>query len=153
MEGRYIILEIIPDAISPEKGNIIQLSALKLNGLKLEDRFDYRLNNDKYTNNDLKEITSYDKDKFIYLNSSKEIMKKFKIWTDNLPLLIIDNIYTKNFLKELSNKKESIFKYLNLEFSDDIIDKIIQKYNLQPSNYIVDILYEALIYESNNKEK
>ena len=31
------------------------------------------------------------------------------------------------------------------------IDDIIEKYNLEPSNYIVDLLYEALIYESNNK--
>ena len=40
----YIILELIPDAISPDKGQVIQLSALKLRGLKLIDRFDYRLN-------------------------------------------------------------------------------------------------------------
>ena len=29
----------------------------------------------------------------------------------------------------------------------------MQKYNLEPSNHLVDLLYEAIIYESNNKEK
>ena len=38
-----------------------------------------------------------------------------------------------------------------MEYNDNIIDEIIKKYNLEPSNYIVDLLYEALIYESNNK--
>jgi hypothetical protein len=42
--GNYIILELIPEAISPDKGSIVQLSALKLNDLTLIDRFDYRLN-------------------------------------------------------------------------------------------------------------
>ena len=31
---KYIILEIIPTAIHPSKGDIIQLSALKLDGLQ-----------------------------------------------------------------------------------------------------------------------
>ncbi len=38
-----------------------------------------------------------------------------------------------------------------MTYNDEIIDDIIEKYNLEPSNYIVDLLYEALIYESNNK--
>lgn len=149
----YIILELIPDAISPDKGNIIQLSALKLHGLKLIDRFDYRLNYDKIDNTDLKTLISYDKDSFEYTDNSDDIIKKFSSWSNNLPLLIIDNNYTYNFLSELNNEKESIFKYLNLEFSDDVIDKVISKYSLEPSNYIVDLLYEALIFESNNKDK
>ena len=153
MDGKYIILELIPDGISPSKGNIIQLSALKLDGLKLLDRFDYRLNYDKFNNIDLKNLISYDIDNFIYVNSSKEIINKFKEWIEDLPLLIIDNIYTINFLEGISNNKESIFKYLGFDFSDDVIDKVISKYNLEPSNYIIDLLYEALIYESNNKEK
>ena len=151
MDGKYVILELIPDAINPSKGNIIQLSALMLDGLKLLDRFDYRLNNDKFDNIDLKNLISYDKDSFKYVDSSKDIISEFKKWIGDLPLLIIDNIYTKNFLEEINNKKESIFNYLDLEFSDDVIDKVIEKYNLKPSNYIVDLLYEALIYESNNK--
>ena len=43
----YIILELIPTAISPQKGDIAQLSALKVNGIKIIDRFDYRLDKDK----------------------------------------------------------------------------------------------------------
>lgn len=151
MEGKYIILEIIPDAISPDKGNIIQLSALKLDGLKLLDRFDYRLNYERIDNIDLRTLISYDKDSFHYVDDSKEIMNKFKKWAKDLPLLIIDNVYTYNFLSELENEKRSIFSYLGYEYSDDVIDKVIQKYNLEPSNYIVDLLYEALIYESNKE--
>lgn len=153
MDGQYVILELIPDSISPSNGNIIQLSALKLDGLKLIDRFDYRLNYDKINNIDLKKLISYDKDSFIYVDDSDDIISNFKKWIEDLPLLIIDNVYTFNFLESINNNKESIFKYLGLEYSDDIIDKVIAKYNLEPSNYIVDLLYEALIYESNNKEK
>ena len=36
---------------------------------------------------------------------------------------------------------------------DDVIEEVIDKYKLEPSNYIVDLLYEALIYESNNRDK
>lgn len=147
----YIILELIPDAISPDKGQIIQLSALKLKGLKLLDRFDYRLNYDKIDNIDLRTLISYDKDSFNYVDDDKVIIDKFREWAMNDRLLIIDNVYTYNFLAQLNNEKESIFKYLDLEFSDDIIDKVISKYGLEPSNYIVDLLYEALIFESNNK--
>ena len=50
---KYIILEIIPTAISPEKGPIAQLSALKLEGLNLIDRFDYRLNEKIIYNKDM----------------------------------------------------------------------------------------------------
>ena len=41
-----------------------------------------------------------------------------------------------------------MFKYLNMEYSYDIFDKIIEKYKIEPSNYLVDVLYEALIFES-----
>lgn len=54
-------------------------------------------------------------------------------------------MYTENFLETISNKKESIFKYLDTEYNDNIIDELIKKYNLEPSNYIVDLLYESLI--------
>ena len=131
----------------------VQLSALKLKGLNLIDRFDYRLNHDKIENIDLRNLISYDNDSFNYVDNGTEIIDKFKIWSSGLPLLIIDNVYTYNFLEGLDNKKESIFKYLDMEFSDDVIEKVIAKYDLKPSNYIVDLLYEALIYESNNKNK
>jgi len=38
---KYIILEIVPTAVDPKKGDIAQLSALKIDGIKLVDRFDY----------------------------------------------------------------------------------------------------------------
>ena len=72
-EKKYIILEIIPTAVDPKKGEIAQLSALKLNGLNLIDRFDYRLNDDKIKIEDIKNMISYDKDSFNYVDSKEEI--------------------------------------------------------------------------------
>ena len=40
-----------------------------------------------------------------------------------------------------------------MKYNDNIIDEIIEKYNLENSNYIVDLLYEALIYEYNLTNK
>ena len=147
---KYIILEIIPSAVDPKKGEVIQLSALKLNGIKLENRFDYRLEENKINNMDLLNIIQYDKDMFNYVDTTRKIMVKFKKWIEDYDLLIMDNLYTENYLKNIKNKKESIFNYLNMVYTDDVIDKIIEKYNLQPSNHIVDLLYEAIINESNN---
>lgn len=141
----YIILEIIPTAIRPEKGDIIQLSALKLKGLTLEGRFDYRLREDLIALEDFKKLISYDKSQFTYKNSTKEILDSFKEWASDLPLLIIDNLYTENYLASLSNKKESIFPYLGTKYNDNIIDELMEKYQLEPSNHIVDLLYESLI--------
>lgn len=142
---KYIILEIIPTAIHPSKGDIVQLSALKLNGLQLLDRFDYRLREDLIAIPDIKEMVSYDKSSFTYKNSTKEILNEFKDWIEDLPLLIIDNSYTENFLETIPNKKESIFKYLDKKYHDNIIEELIKEYELEPSNYIVDLLYESLI--------
>ena len=147
----YIILEIIPSTSKRETGNILQIQALKLNDLKLLDRFDYRLDI-PINNPDLLNMISYDKEKFTYVKDEKKLIEAFKNFIKDLPLLIIDNSYTLDYLKEFDNSKESIFKYLNLEYSLDIFDKIITKYNLEPSNNLVDLLYEALIYESNNKK-
>ena len=147
-EKKYIILEIIPTAIDPEKGDIAQLSALKLNGLTLIDRFDYRLEEEKINNLDIIRMISYDKDLFTYVKTTKMLLSKFKKWIEDYDLLIIDNTYTKNYLKDIENHKESIFQYLGMEFSDDVISKIMDKYKLEPSNHIVDLLYEALIFET-----
>ncbi len=146
---KYVILEIIPSTSKRETGNILQIQALKLNELKLIDRFDYRLDI-PLKNPDLLNILSYDKDKFTYVKDEKELLKNFKDFISDLPLLIIDNPYTLDYLKDINNPKESVFKHLNLEYSQDVFDKIINKYNLEPSNHLVDLLYEALIYESNN---
>ena len=148
---KYIILELIPTSLDPKKGDIIQLSALKIEDLKLIDRFDYRITDDKVPIQSMLDMISYDKDKFIYKETTDEILLDFDKWTEDIPLLIIDNAYTSKYLENIKNEKESIFKHLNLEYSDDVIEKIIDKYNLVPSDYIVDLLYEALIYEDNLK--
>ena len=144
-KDNYIILEIIPTAIRKEKGDIIQLSAIKLQGLNLIDRFDYRLREDLIALEDFKKLISYDKEAFTYKDSTKEILSAFDKWSEDLPLLIIDNLYTENYLVDLENQKESIFKYLDTEYNDHIIEDLIEQYDLEPSNYIVDLLYESLI--------
>lgn len=148
---KYIILEIIPTMSDPKYGVIAQLSALKLNGLVLDERFDYRLKEEKIQNQDILRILNYDKENFKYVNTSEEIMNQFKEFIEDYDLLIIDNSYTKKYLEKIKNKKESIFKYLHMRFSDNVIDRIIKKYQLEKSDHIVDLLYEALIFESNNK--
>ena len=74
-------------------------------------------------------------------------MNRFKKFIGNLPLLIIDNGYTKDYLKDFDNEKISVFKLLNLEVTFDVFDELIKKYNLEPTNHLVDLLYEALIME------
>lgn len=145
LNEEYIILEIIPTAIHPSKGDIIQLSALKIKGIQLQGRFDERLNERLIAIEDFKDLISYDKDSFTYKESTKEILEDFSKWIGDLPLLIIDNAYTENFLESIPNKKESIFNYLDTKYNDNIIEELIKKYNIEPTNYIVDILYESLI--------
>ena len=150
VDKKYVVLELIPSSSNAKTGTIIQLQALKLDGIKLIERFDYRLDEDLIKNNDLKNLVSYDKEIFCYVNDTNVILKEFKKWIGKLPLLIIDNNYTLDYLSEIKNKKESVFKYLDLSISNDVFDKLITKYELEPSNHIVDLLYEAIIKESNN---
>ena len=150
-KDKYIIVEVIPTHSDSKNGFIAQISALKLNGIILEDRFDYRVENSLIDNIDVKNIISYDKNQFTYVNNIYFIIEKFKHWAKDYPLLIIEDTYTLDYLKELNNSKELIYPYLNMEYSLDVFDRIIQKYHLQPSNHLVDILYEAIIYEGNNK--
>ena len=150
MPKEYIILEIIPTTSKKETGKIIQIQALKLNNLKLLDRLDIRLDESNITNPDLLAMISYDKENFTYFQDEEKLLETFKNFISDLPLLIIDNEYTKDYLKDFTNLKESIFKYLNLELTDDVFANLINKYNLEPSNNLVDLLYEGLIYESNN---
>ena len=62
----YIILEIIPTSPNPDKGEVAQLSALKLNGLTLLDRFDYRLKEENINNIYIEEMINYYKENFKY---------------------------------------------------------------------------------------
>ena len=146
-KDKFIILELIPTSINPDKGDIIQLSALKLEGMSLLGRFDYRLKEELIPYQSFLDVIDYDKEMFKYLDSTKSIMDDFKEWIEDLPLLIMDNNYTNNYLKDIVNKKESIFKYLNIDNNDDVIDILIKKYHIEPTNHVVDILYEALIQE------
>lgn len=144
---KYIILEIVPTAVDPKKGDIAQLSALKIDGIKLVDRFDYRLDKSKIKIPEILKMLDYDNESFKYVKKAKTIMKNFKKFIEDLPLLIIDNEYTRNYLSDIENKKESVFKYLGLDVDDEVFDRLMNKYGLEPSNYLVDLLYEALIKE------
>lgn len=151
-KDNYIIVEIIPTHSDSEKGIIAQISALKLKGIKLEDRFDYRVTNKLIDNEDIKQMISYDKKMFTYVDNQYFIIEKFKQWAKDYPLLLIEDSYTKDYLKELDNVKELVYPYLQLDYSLDIFERIMKKYSLEPSNHLVDIIYEAIIYEGNNKE-
>ena len=144
---KYIILELIPTALTKDKGEIVQLSALKLDGLKLIDRFDYRLTEEKVPLSDFIEMCNYDKEKFTYLDTTDEILVQFRKWVENYPLLLMNRTYTLNFLADFSNVKESVFPYLQLAENEDVMQTMITKYHLEPSNYFVDLIYEALIQE------
>lgn len=148
-EDKYIILEIIPTSSNPFNGEIIQLSALKIDGLKLVDRFDYRLKDEYLPIKEMKSWIDYDIEQFNYVEDTDTILNDFNVWSNELPILIIDNIYTEKYLNAFSNKIDYIYKYLNLEYSDMLINNIVNKYKLHPSNHIVDLLFEALIYHFN----
>ncbi len=145
LKDKYIILEIIPTSLNKESGQIVELTALKLDGLKLVDRFNYRLKKDNVVLKDFLEMCNYDDDEFIYLEDTQEILTKFKEWCNDLPLVLIDNTYTLNYLDDFTNSKELIFPYLELEFTDSVIQEMIDKYKLEPSNYMVDLVFEAII--------
>lgn len=145
--SKYVILEIIPTSVDPKKGDIAQISALKIDGVKLIDRFDYRLDKSKIKIPDILKMTDYDNDSFKYVKTTKNLLSNFKKFTGSLPLLIIDNSYTRSYLNDFENNMYSVFGFLNLDVSDDVFDRLMNKYGLEPSNYLVDLLYEALIRE------
>ena len=149
-KDKYIIVEVIPTHSNPKKGFIAQISALKLDGIKLIDRFDYRVEDRFIENNDLRNMIQYDKKNFNYVNNIYFILEKFKQWSKDYPLLLLENDYTNAYLKELDNSKELVYPHLNMEYEMNIFDKILEKYKLEPSDHLVDIIYEAIIYEGNN---
>ena len=146
---KYIIVEIIPTASTPEKGEIIQISALKLDGINLLNRFDYRLEESKLPIPEMISWIDYDKESFTYVDNAKKLLNDFKKWTEDLPILILDEIYTPKYLNDLKNELVPILPILDEVYSEDIIDKLMSRYQLEPSNYIVDLLYECLIQEIN----
>lgn len=144
-KDKYIIVELIPTTLKKETGDIIQLSALKIENLQITGRFDYRLNEDRILIKDFLDIISYDKESFTYKYSTEEILDDFKEFIKDYPLLIIDNEYTQNYLSDITNKKVSLYDYFDIEHKDSIIEELMTKYNIEPTNYIVDIIYESII--------
>ena len=145
----YIILEIIPNHSNSKVGFIVQLQALKIKDNKITDRLDLRVDECLINNPDLLNMVSYDKELFTYVGKD-ELLKRFIEFIEKDKLLIIDNYYTIDYLNTIPNKKESVFKYLDLDFSNEVFDIIIDKYKLEPSNHLVDLLYEALMFEKND---
>ena len=153
-KDKYIIAEIIPTRSRPEyNGVIAQLSALKLKRTKLMDRFDYRLENSCIDSIDIQKMISYDKKSFQYVKSGDFILEKFRRWSEGLPILTIDNTYTPRYFESLENSQELVFPYLGLEFSEDVFDEIMDKYPIEPTFHLVDVIYEAIIYEGYMKPK
>ena len=146
---KYIIVEIIPTYSTSDKGFIAQISALKLDGIKLLDRFDYRINKDLIENDYVKSMLNYDNDSFTYLDNKEEIKDKFKEWIEELPLLLLDNTYTLDYFKDIKNNKELVYDYLDMEYNNEVFNNLLSKYNLEPSDHLVDLVYEAIINESN----
>jgi len=145
----YVIVEIIPTHSNSKVGFIAQLQALKIKDEKIVDRLDLRIDEDLIENKDLLNMISYDKEMFTYTNNKDEILLKFKEFIKKDRLLIIDNYYTRDYLKNIENKKENVFDYLDLEMNDNVFNELINKYKLEPSNHLVDLLYEALVFEEN----
>lgn len=144
----YIIVEIIPNHSNAKVGFIVQLQALKIKDNKIIDRLDLRVTEELINNPDLLNMISYDKEMFTYVSDKETILKEFVKFIGKDKLLIIDNYYTLDYLSNIRNKKESVFKYLDLELTDDVFDKLIKKYKLEPSNHLVDLLYEAIIFSN-----
>ena len=147
-KDKYIIVEVIPTWSNSKNGFIAQVSALKLEGLKLLDRFDYRVKDELIDNIDVLNIIQYDKNMFNYVDNIYFIPEKFKQFVEDLPLLVLDDTYTLDFLSYLDNKKELVYPYIGVEYHEKVFDDIKKKYNLEDSNHLVDLIYESLIFNT-----
>ena len=58
-------------------------------------------------------MISYDKEMFTYVDNKDLIIKEFINFINKDKLLIIDNYYTLDYLNDIKNTKESVFKYLD----------------------------------------
>lgn len=140
-----VILEIIPTAFS--NGEIIQLCALKIEGITLIDRLDLRIVSDKIPFLELENLINYDSEKFTYLSSTGEMINAFYSFLGSDQLLIFNNKYTLNYIKY--DNYLFVDELLGVENNDNIVSLIVSKYELLPTNYIVDLIYEAIIKKSN----
>ena len=66
--------------------------------------------------------------------------------------MLIEKDYTKEYLASLNNKMELVYPYLEVEYNYGVFNTIMNKYQIEASNYLVDIIYEAIILESNNEK-
>lgn len=134
-----ILLELIPS--KSKDGDIIQIEALDIKNNKIINRLNIR-----YLANNLDQklidMISYDKDEHIYLDSTKSMLKALKDFARDKTIYIMDNGYTKNYLKEFNTS--FIEEFLG-EKKENFLERMIKKYNIKPTNYIVDILYESII--------
>ena len=147
-KDKYIIVEIIPTRSNSKDGFIAQISALKLDGLKLVDRFDYRVKDELIDSIDVLRIINYDKNMFTYIDNDVFIPEKFKQFVGDLPLLIIEDRYTLDYLSYLDNKKELVYPYIGVEYNENVFDDIKKKFKLEDSNHLVDLIYEAIIFST-----
>ena len=147
----YVIVEIIPSHSQANFGFIVQLQALKIRENKIVDRLDLRIMEELVNNPTLLAMINYDKEMFTYTKNRNYILDEFVKFIDQDKLLITDNSYTEDYLKDIKNPKESVFKYLEMEYSEEVFDEMINKYGLVASNHLVDLLYEALMFEYSNQ--
>ena len=130
LKDKYIIVEVIPTSSDSKKGIIAQLSALKLDGIKLIDRFDYRIDEKLVNNKDLLEMISYDKDNFkytdnpsFYLSKNLKFIKVHPVSGKNDYSILRDT----NFKKMSDNLFDKLWNYgeeLILSDKDDILDRV-----------------------------
>lgn len=140
---KYIIVEIIPTTRHKNTGDIAQLCAIK-NDNDIISNLNLRLNLEKIQVPDILNMVNYDKEKFEYLSTTNKILDKFKKWSKNYKLIIIPNEYTIDYLNDLENEKISVCEILKINFSDNLINDIINKYNLDLNDEIVEIMYKAI---------
>ena len=50
-------------------------------------------------------MCNYDDDSFTYKDNTDEILDSLKEFVEDLPLILIDNTYTLNYLENFSNNK------------------------------------------------
>lgn len=134
-----ILLELIPS--KNKDGDIIQIEALDIKNNQVINRLNIRYLA-KNLDQKLIDMISYDKDDHIYLDSIEAMLKALKDFAKDKTIYIMDNGYTKDYLKEFNT---SFIEEFLEEEKDGFLERMIKKYNIKPTNYIVDILYESII--------
>ena len=139
MLNEGILLELIPS--KSKDGDIIQIEALDIKNNEIIKRLNIRYLA-KNLDQKLIDMISYDKNDHIYLDSTEEMLKALKDFAKDKTIYIMDNSYTRDYLKEFNTS--FIEEFLDEE-KDGFLERMINKYNIKPTNYIVDILYESII--------